>query len=174
MSGVDLRVVRPTRGSVWLALLAAVEITTGSSLAHLAGGGELPDALWLVATGVAAFGAGVVVMQRRVGIVLGAVLAGATQLGMHEAFEAYAAPAAHAHATTSGVDTSMLVAHTAAAVLTVVVWMLHRRAWQVIARALETPRVLIPSRLPVQAQPIVLRNHLWTYVAAGRGPPVLA
>lgn len=173
MSGVDLRVVRPTRGSVWLALLAAVEITTGSSLAHLAGGGELPDALWLVATGFAAFGTGVVVLQRRVGIALGAVLAGAAQLGMHEAFEAYAAPAAHAHNSGTG-DTSMLVAHTAAAVLTVVVWLLHRRAWRVISRALETPRIPIPFRLPVQARPVVPRTELWTYVAAGRGPPVLA
>ncbi|WP_374221697.1 cell division protein FtsQ [Nocardioides luteus] len=173
MSGVDLRVVRPTRGSVWLALLAAVEITTGSSLAHLAGGGELPDALWLVATGFAAFGAGVVVLQRRVGIVLGAVLAGAAQLGMHEAFEAYAAPAAHAHSTGAG-DSSMLVAHAAAAVLTVVVWLLHRRAWQVISRALTTPRTPILLRLLPLTQTIALRNHLWTYVAAGRGPPVLA
>ena len=172
MCGVDLRVVRPTRGSVWLALLAAVEITTGSSLAHLAGGGELPDALWLVATGFAAFGTGVVVLQRRVGIVLGALLAGVAQLGMHEAFEAYATPAAHGH-TSSGGDTSMLVAHTAAAVLTVVVWLLHRRAWRVISRALETTRIPIPSRLLARTQQIVLRNHLWTYVAAGRGPPVL-
>ncbi|MGY0540669.1 cell division protein FtsQ [Nocardioides sp. YJ-D4] len=172
MSGVDLRVVRPIRGSVWLALLAAVEITTGSSLAHLAGGGELPDALWLVATGFAAFGAGIVVLQRRVGIVLGAVLAGAAQLGMHEAFEAYATPAAHMHDSGSG-DTSMLVAHTAAAVLTVVVWLLHRRAWQVISRALTTPPNPIPFRLPVQAQEVVPRTGLWTYVAAGRGPPVL-
>ncbi|MFJ9391893.1 cell division protein FtsQ [Nocardioides sp. NPDC101246] len=173
MCGVDLRVVRPTRGSVWLALLAAIEITTGSSLAHLAGGGELPDALWLVATGFAAFGAGVVVLQRRVGIVLGAVLAGAAQLGMHEAFEAYAAPAAHAHGAGTG-ETSMLVAHTAAAVLTVVVWLLHRRAWQVISRTLTAPRIPISFRQPSPAQPMVLRNHLWTYVAAGRGPPVLA
>ncbi|SDL16971.1 hypothetical protein SAMN05428985_110162 [Nocardioides sp. YR527] len=173
MSGVDLRVVRPTHGSVWLALLAAVEITTGSSLAHLAGGGELPDALWLVATGFAAFGAGIVVLQRRVGIVLGAVLAGAAQLGMHEAFEAYATPAAHMHDSGTG-DTSMLVAHTAAAVLTVVVWLLHRRAWQVISRTLPAPRIPIAFRQPSPAQPMVLRNHLWTYVAAGRGPPVLA
>ena len=173
MSVVDLRVVRPTRGSVWLALLAAIEITTGSSLAHLAGGGELPDALWLVATGFAAFGAGVVVLQRRVGIVLGAVLAGAAQLGMHEAFEAYAAPTAHMHDSGSG-DTSMLIAHAAAAVLTVVVWLLHRRAWQVITRALETPRTPIALRVLPLTQAIVLRNHLWTYVAAGRGPPVLA
>lgn len=173
MSGVDLRVVRPTRGSVWLALLAAVEITTGASLAHLAGGGALPDALWLVATGVAAFGTGVVVLQRRVGIVLGAVLAGAAQLGMHEAFEAYAAPAAHAHDVGTG-ETSMLIAHAAAAVLTVAVWLLHRRAWQVICRALTTTRNPIPFRLLVQAQPVVARTGLWTYVAAGRGPPVLA
>ena len=173
MCGVELRVVRPARGSVWLALLAAIEITTGSSLAHLAGGGELPDALWLVATGSAAFGAGVVVLQRRVGIVLGALLAGAAQLGMHEAFEAYAAPAAHMHNSGAG-DTSMLVAHTAAAVLTVVVWLMHRRAWQVISRALTAPWNPIPFRLPVQAQPVVPRIGLWTYVAAGRGPPILA
>ncbi|WP_179658779.1 cell division protein FtsQ [Nocardioides panzhihuensis] len=173
MSGVDLRVVRPTRGSVWLALLAAVEITTGSSLAHLAGGGELPDALWLAATGFAAFGVGVVVLQRRVGIALGAVLAGAAQLGMHEAFEAYAAPAAHAHNGAAG-EASMLLAHTAAAALTVVVWLLHRRAWRVISHALTTPQVLVPFRLPVQAQPVLPRTGLWTYVAAGRGPPVLA
>jgi hypothetical protein len=173
MARVELRVVRPARGSVWLALLAAIEITTGSSLAHLAGGGELPDALWLVATGFAAFGAGVVVLQRRVGIVLGAVLAGAAQLGMHEAFEAYAAPASHGHSSGTG-DTSMLVAHTAAAVLTVVAWLLHRRAWQVISRALTATRNPVPFRLPVQAQPVVPRTGLWTYVAAGRGPPVLA
>ncbi|MDR7311337.1 hypothetical protein J2S40_002395 [Nocardioides luteus] len=165
--------MRPTRGSVWLALLAAVEITTGASLAHLAGGGMLPDALWLVTTGFAAFGAGVVVLQRRVGIGLGAALAGAAQLGMHEAFEAYAAPAAHAHGSSGG-DSSMLVAHAAAAVLTVAVWLLHRRAWQVISRTLPTPRIAIALRLLVNAQPVVPHTGLWTYVAAGRGPPVLA
>ncbi|MGH3353072.1 MAG: cell division protein FtsQ [Nocardioides sp.] len=161
--------MRPTRGSVWLALLAAIEITTGSSLAHLGGGGQLPDVLWLVATGFAAFSAGVVVLQRRLGIVPGALLAGVAQLGMHEAFEAYAAPAAHAH---GGGSPSMLVAHTAAAVLTVVVWMLHRRAWRVFAQALALPRAVIAARLLAHAQPIVARITLWTYVAAGRGPPV--
>ncbi len=126
-----------------------------------------------MATGVASFGAGVVVQHRRVGSVLWEMIAGAAQLGMHEAFEAYAAPAAHAHEAGSG-EASMLVAHTAAAVLTVVVWLLHRRAWQVISRGFTTPRNPIPFRLPVQAQPVVPRTGLWTYVAAGRGPPVLA
>lgn len=170
MCGVDLKVVRPTRGSVWLALLAAIEITTGSSLAHLAGGGQLPDALWLVATGAAVFGVGVVVLQRRLGIVPGALLAGAAQLGMHELFEAYAAPAVHAH---TGSNPSMLVAHVAAAVLTVAVWMIHRRAWRVIAQAYALPRAVIATRLLPHAQPVVPRVALWTYVAAGRGPPVV-
>ncbi|TQL67892.1 hypothetical protein FB381_1780 [Nocardioides albertanoniae] len=172
MSGVELRVVRPTRGSVWLALLAAIEITTGSSLAHLAGGGQLPDALWLVATGFAVFSVGVVVLQRRLGVIPGALLAGAAQLAMHESFEAYAAPAAHGHAGGSG--SPMLVAHAAAAVLTVVVWLLHRRAWRVVAQRFSLPRPVIAARALPHAQPVVPRTALWTYVAAGRGPPALA
>ena len=171
MSGVDLRVVRPTRGSVWLALLAAVEITTGSGLAHLAGGGEMPDASWLATAAFTAFGTGIVVLQRRLGIIAGALVAGAAQFVMHQAFEAYAAPMGHMH---GGSSPSMLVAHVAAAVLSVVVWILHRRAWRVIARALTRPRVVIPARLLAHAQRVVPRAALWTYVAAGRGPPVLA
>ncbi|NGN93727.1 cell division protein FtsQ [Nocardioides sp. KC13] len=172
---MQLRVVRPTRGSVWLALLATLEITTGAALAHLAAGRTLPSAGWLVAAALAVFGTGVVVLQRRVGLLGGAVLAGLTQLGLHEVFAALAAApgAAHRHAITPGAGEggSMLLAHTCAAVLSVVVWVLHRRALAVVVRRLPMPRVAVAGRLLAEAGHFLPRPALWTDVSPRRGPP---
>jgi hypothetical protein len=169
--------MRPTRGSVWLSLLATLEIMTGAVLAHLAAGGALPSAGWLVAATLAVFGTGVVVLQRRVGIFAGAVLAGLSQLGLHEVFAAFsAAPGAeHHHAVSTSLGSAdgvaMLLAHACAAVLSVVVWVLHRRALAVAVRSLPTPRVPVAGRLLAEVRQIVPRPALWADVPPRRGPP---
>lgn len=174
---MQLRVVRPTRGSVWLSLLATLEIMTGAVLAHLAAGGALPSAGWLAAAALAVFGAGVVVMQRRVGILAGAVLAGLSQLGLHEVFAAFAAAPGTEHHHSVGTSlgsadgAAMLLAHTCAAVLSVVVWVLHRRALAVAVRSLPVPRVAPVGRLLAEAAQFVPRPVLWADVSPRRGPP---
>lgn len=177
MLRVELRVVRPTRGSVWLSLLATLEIMTGAALAHLAAGGTLPSVGWLAAAGLAVFGTGVVVLQRRVGLLAGAVLAGLTQLGLHEVFAAFAAApgAEHHHAVGSSLGSAdgvaMLLAHACAAVLSVVVWVLHRRALAVAVRSLPMPRVAPVGRLLAEVRQIVPRPAPWADVSPRRGPP---
>jgi hypothetical protein len=174
---MELRVVRPTRGSAWLSLLAMLEIMTGAALAHLAAGGALPSAGWLAAAGLAVFGAGVVVLQRRVGLLAGAVLAGLSQLGLHEVFVAVAAApgAEHQHAVGTSLGSAdgvaMLLAHACAAVLSVVVWVLHRRTLAVAVRSLRMPRVAVAGRLLAEAAQFVPRPALWAHVSPRRGPP---
>lgn len=169
---MEVRVVRPTRGSVWLSLLATLEITTGATLAHLAAGGALPSAGWIFAAALAVFGAGIVVLQRRVGILGGAAAAGLSQLGLHEVFAALASPpTGHHH---MGEGPSMLLAHAAAAVLAVLVWVLHRRAFEVVTRRLEIVRVAVSDRQPVTTRHVVPRPALWAYAPPRRGPPALS
>ncbi|MER7605149.1 cell division protein FtsQ [Nocardioides sp. NPDC127503] len=174
---MELRVVRPTRGSVWLSLLATLEIMTGAALAHLAAGGALPSAGWLVAAALAVFGTGVVVLQRRVGLLAGAALAGLSQLGLHEVFAAFAAApgAEHHHAVGTSLGSAdgvaMLLAHACAAVLSVVVWVLHRRALAVAVRSLPRPRIAPVGRLLAEVCQIVPRPVLWADVSPRRGPP---
>ncbi|WP_246088065.1 cell division protein FtsQ [Nocardioides albertanoniae] len=163
--------VRPTRGSVWLSLLATLEITTGAALAHLAAGGELPSAGWLAAAALAVFATGLVVLQRRVGLLGGAVAAGVTQLGLHEVFAALAEPTTtHQHA--SG-QSSMLLAHGAAAVLAVLAWVLHRRAFDVVTRCLPIVRPAARGTQPVMVRHAVPQPGLWAYARPRRGPPAL-
>lgn len=186
MLRVELRVVRPTRGSVWLSLLATLEIMTGATLAHLAAGGTLPGVGWLLAAAVAVFGAGVVVLQRRVGLLCGAGLAGLSQLGLHEVFAALGAGpgAVHQHAAGTSIGpigpigsvgsaggVAMLVAHACATVLCVVVWVLHRRALAVAVRRLPVPRIAVAGRLLAASAPSVPRPAPWVDVSPRRGPP---
>lgn len=174
---MELRVVRPTRGSVWLSLLATLEIMTGAALAHLAAGGALPSAGWLAAAAVAVFGSGLMVLQRRVGLLGGAVAAGLSQLGLHEVFAALSATPGteHHHAVGTSLGSAdgvaMLLAHGCAAVLSVVVWVLHRRALAVAVRSLPMPRVAVAGRLLTEAEQLVPRPALWAHVSPRRGPP---
>lgn len=169
--------VRPTRGSVWLSLLATLEIMTGAALAHLAAGGALPSAGWLAAAALAVFGAGIVVLQRWVGILAGAVLAGLSQLGLHEVFAAFSATpgAEHHHAVGTSLGSAdgaaMLLAHACAAVLSVVVWVLHRKALAVAVRSVPMPRVAVGGRLLGESTQFVPRPALWAHVSPRRGPP---
>ncbi|MDQ4111026.1 MAG: cell division protein FtsQ [Actinomycetota bacterium] len=169
--------VRPTRGSVWLSLLATLEIMTGAVLAHLAAGGVLPSAGWLTTAALAVFGTGVVVLQRRVGLLGGAVLAGLSQLGLHEVFVAFAAApgAEHHHAVGTSISSTdgvaMLLAHACAALLSVVIWVLHRRSLAVAVRSLPMPRVAVAGRLLAEAAQFVPRPALWADVSPRRGPP---
>lgn len=168
---MELRVVRPTRGSAWLSVLATLEIITGAALAHLAAGGAVPSVGWLVAAALAVFAAGLVVLQRRVGLLGGAVAAGLTQLGLHEVFAALAEPTmAHHHAADGS---AMALAHAAAAVLAVLVWTLHRRAFGVVCRRLGAARPARLTRHPALVARAVPRPALWAYARPRRGPPAL-
>ncbi|MBB3091391.1 cell division protein FtsQ [Nocardioides albus] len=171
---MELRVVRPVRGSVWLSLLATLEIMTGAGLAHVAAGGALPGAGWLAAAALAVFGAGIVVLQRRVGLLGGALAAGLSQLALHEVFAAFAAApgAEHQHAA-GAVDGngSMLLAHACAAALSVVVWGLHRKALAVVVRSLPIPRLVVVGTLLAEVQQVVPRPAPWVDVSPRRGPP---
>jgi hypothetical protein len=167
-------VVRPIRGSVWLSVLATTEIMTGAGLAHVAAGGALPSVGWLAAAALAVFGAGIVVLQRRVGLLGGAVAAGLSQLGLHEVFAAFAAApgAQHQHAVgTADGGGPMLLAHACAAVLSVVVWGLHRRALAVVVRNLPIPRLAVVGSLLAEVQQVVPRPAPWVDVSPRRGPP---
>ena len=174
---MELRVVRPTRGSAWLSLLATLEIMTGAALAHLAAGGALPSTGWLVAAALAVFGAGLVVLQRRVGLLGGAALAGLSQLGLHEVFAALSANPGveHQHAVGTSLGSAdgaaMLAAHACAAVLSVAVWVLHRRALAVVVRNLPMPRLAPVGSLLAEVRQFVPRPALWADVSPRRGPP---
>nr|WP_246321864.1 cell division protein FtsQ [Nocardioides panzhihuensis] len=172
-----MRVVRPVRGSVWLSLLATLQIMTGAGLAHVAAGGALPSAGWLAAAALAVFGVGIVVLQRRVGLLGGTLAAGLSQLGLHEVFAAFAAPGAqHQHAVGHIVghadgSASMLLAHACAAVLSVVVWGLHRRALAVVVRSLLVPRLVVVGDLLAEVRQVIPRPAPWVAVSPRRGPP---
>lgn len=171
---VELRVVRPVRGSAWLSLLATLQIMTGAGLAHVAAGGALPSAGWLATAALAVFGTGIVVLQRRVGLLVGTLAAGLSQLGLHEVFAAFAAApgAQHQHAVgTADGSGSMLLAHACAAVLSVLVWGLHRRALAVVVRSLPLPRLAVVGNLLAEVRDVVPRPAPWVAVSPRRGPP---
>ncbi|MBC7278126.1 MAG: cell division protein FtsQ [Nocardioides sp.] len=171
---MELRVVRPVRGSVWLSLLATLQIMSGAGLAHVAAGGALPSAGWLAAAALAVFGMGIVVLQRRVGLLAGTLAAGLSQLGLHEVFAAFAAApgAQHQHAVGAADGSGpMLLAHACAAVLSVIVWGLHRRALAVVVRRLPIPRLAVVGDLLAEVRQVVPRPAPWVAVSPRRGPP---
>jgi hypothetical protein len=133
----------------------------------------------LVATAVTTFGLGVAVLQHRIGLLSGALLAGAAQFGAHQAFEALAAAPAshHAPATmapTGHSDHLMWLAHLSAAVLTLLVWSVRCRLWSVLTRVIAAvgpaPVARIASLTPAPARRVA------DVLTAGslRGPPMAA
>lgn len=159
------------------ATLVALESVAALALAHLAGGGEVLDPWWLVAFGVLVYAASGIVLRGRAGIrVALPVLLAAQVLG--HAWLAALSPGAHAgheHATQGflGLTSSMLAAHVVAAAVTGAMWVLRRRAVEVLLQWSDTGRLPLPTgrapRLSATAVRVADRWHART--APTRGPP---
>ncbi|MBM7519366.1 hypothetical protein [Nocardioides nitrophenolicus] len=145
-----LTVRRTPRARVRLsATLGSLESVTALVVAHLAAGGELPSAWWLAGFAVLVYAASGVVLRERAGIrvVLPALLA-AQVLG--HAWLVALAPHAHPgheHAASAflGLTPAMLGAHLLAATVTGAMWVLRRRAVEVLLRWTEPGVVPVPA-----------------------------
>ena len=159
----------------------AVASTVLALTAHVAGGGSAPSTgLGLVAT-VALGTAATAVADRRASVGGMFVVVGAGQLVLHGLLAALS-PAAHSHATVPVVPGSaMLVAHSAAAVLTALLLARADAAVFAVARAvgLVLPRATTvlaappaPLRFLVPPRPVpVTVRVLLARVLPRRGPP---
>jgi hypothetical protein len=118
------------------AALASLESVTALVLAHLAAGGELPAPWWLALFAALVYGAGGLVLRRRVSIRVMLPLLLAAQLLGHAWLVTLAphAHAGHAHASSAllGLTPAMLAAHAVAGVVTGAMWSLRRRAVDVL------------------------------------------
>lgn len=159
------------------AALGSLESVTALVVAHGAAGGEVPSSWWLAAFGLLVYAAGGLVLRHRVSIrvVLPALLAAqvighgwlvALSPGVHPG---------HEHATSAflGLTPGMVAAHLAAAAVTGLMWVLRRRAVEVLLHwtepgvvPLPRPRALHPgSPRPARTG----RAH--RALAPTRGPP---
>lgn len=173
-----LTVRRAPRSRVRLsATLGSLESVTALVLAHVVAGGEVPSVWWLVAFATLVYGAGSVVLRERarVRVVLPALLA-AQVLG--HAWLVTLAPdvhPGHEHATSAilGLTPAMLVAHTLAAAVTGAMWLLRRRAVEVLLRWTEPGVVPLPAvrraRAVAPRTTRTAREH--RALAPPRGPP---
>lgn len=173
-----LTVRRAPRSRVRLsATLGSLESLTALVLAHLAAGGELPSVGWLAAFAVLVYGASSVVLRERAGIrvVLPALLA-AQVLG--HAWLVALAPElhpGHEHATAAvlGLTPAMVGAHLLAAAVTGAMWVLRRRAVEVLLRWTDPGVVPLPSARPLRStaprRARAAREH--RALAPTRGPP---
>jgi hypothetical protein len=173
-----LTVRRAPRSRVRLsATLGSLESVTALVLAHLAAGGEVPSVGWLAAFAVLVYGASTVVLRERasVRVVLPGLLA-AQVLG--HAWLVALAPAqhpGHEHAASAflGLTPVMLGAHLLAAVVTGVMWVLHRRAVEVLLGW--TEQGVVPPPAPRRTGPPALRRTRTARehraLAPTRGPP---
>ncbi|MBM0125553.1 hypothetical protein [Pimelobacter simplex] len=173
-----LTVRRAPRSRVRLsATLGSIESVTALVLAHLAAGGELPSVGWLAAFAVLVYAASGVVLRDRAGIrvVLPALLA-AQVLG--HAWLVALGPDLHAdheHVTTAvlGLSPAMLGAHLLAAAVTGGMWVLRRRAVEVLLRWTDPGVVPLPVarrlRPTAPRRARTAREH--RALAPTRGPP---
>jgi hypothetical protein len=159
------------------ATLGSLESVTALVLAHLAAGGELPSAGWLVAFAVLVYGASSVVLRERarIRVVLPALLA-AQVLG--HAWLVTLAPdlhPGHEHVTSAflGLTPAMLGAHLAAAAVTGTMWVLRRRAVEVLLHRTDGGVVPLPvvrrAAAPTPRCGRTAREH--RALAPTRGPP---
>lgn len=173
-----LTVRRAPRSRVRLsATLGSLESVTALALAHLAAGGEVPSVGWLAAFAVLVYAASSVVLRERAGIrvVLPALLV-AQVLG--HAWLVTLAPAqhpGHEHAMSAflGLTPAMLGAHLVAAVVTGAMWVLRRRAVEVLLHWTEPGVVPLPAvrraDAPAPRRTRTAREH--RALAPTRGPP---
>lgn len=171
-------------------LLTTAEIVLGTTVAHTVAGGQLPSLLWL-----AGLTAVVYAVSWRLDTTKPASLGGliacasavtAAQFGLHAALAGIAHPE-HVHGaahTTAGdlsalelsaleLSAPMIAAHTASALLTLLVWRIRRRALQVVLDW-NNIRAALP-RTPGAASTDTIEStsssRYWTTRAPRRGPP---
>ncbi len=162
------------------ATLGGLESVTALVVAHLAAGGELPPPVWLAAFAAIVYAASSVVLRERapIRIVLPGLLA-AQVLG--HAWLVTLAPAQHSghlHATDTllGLTPAMVGAHLLAAGVTGLMWVVRRRAVEVLVRWAEPGVVAQPASrraaTPSQRRGRTAREH--RALAPTRGPPARA
>lgn len=164
------------------AAIGSLESVAALALAHIAAGGTSPDPVWLLAFGVLGYAASVVVLRERASIRVVLPVLAAGQVFGHAWLVAlapgvHAAHATHAHDAGAflGLSPAMLGAHAVAAVVTATMWVLRRRAVEVVLCWAEP---LAPALVELRrtassgwlAAPML--QHLRS-VAPIRGPPVL-
>ncbi|MCR1782680.1 hypothetical protein KVF89_09065 [Nocardioides carbamazepini] len=168
----------PRRHVALLATLGSLESVTALVLAHLAAGGAVPSVWWLAVFAALVYAAGGLVLRGRASIRL--VLPGlvAAQLLGH-AWLVALAPEAHGHghpmSALLGLTPAMLVAHLVAAAVTGTMWMLRRRAVEVLLRWTDPGVVPVPVLRRIRAAtPRRLRTAQHARaLAPTRGPPRL-
>jgi hypothetical protein len=173
MFPVTMVLVRPTRGSVPRAAWAAAEVTFLSATAHTIAGGQLPTPDLLAALGIPVFALGILFLQHRLSLRTAVVAALAAQYGLHLAMAELAVPAAHAHHA-AGLTPAMALAHGIGAVALVGIWLVRRRAWEVVAT---WPAIWCTPARATHAVPIPSvhsSTRVWLSPATRRGPPLAA
>ncbi|WP_183096084.1 hypothetical protein [Nocardioides stalactiti] len=159
--------------------IAAVESTTALAVAHTAAGGELPSGGWLLAVAGAVYGASLLVLRGRapVRVVLPALVG--LQVVLHAWLVALTAGGGthpHAEGTGSvlGLGWPMVLAHVVAGLVAGAVWLLRRRAVDVLLgwHAVAALPVAIRSWCgPRRSSPLPAGRDV--IVLPTRGPPPL-
>lgn len=170
---VPRRAVRLSAG------LASAETTTALAIAHTAAGGVLPSAGWLLAIAATTYGASVLVLRGRVPVrVMVPALVG-LQILLHAWLVALTAGSglhehgAEAAASFVGLSWPMLLAHGGAGLVAALVWLVRRRAVDVLLGWVDQPAPPVPFRAAAvvrRALPNPARRDL--SAVPTRGPPV--
>jgi len=185
---LTVRVV-PRRGSLLRAVLATLEIMTGTLLAHAWAGGALPSPAWIALMGVLVAGGTLLVHRGRVPLAVAVPTLAVVQLLLHCWLVALVPTASMPGMSMSGMShgagghglgelglsAPMLLAHLVSAALTALVWSVRRRAVEVLLTWARAPRVPVPSFQPVVGllvpSYVVVEGLLC--IAPRRGPPAL-
>ncbi len=159
-----------------LATLGSLESVTALVLAHTIAGGAVPSLWWLTAFAALVYAAGGLVLRgrARIRVVLPALVV--AQLLGH-AWLVTLAPEAHGHGHAMpallGLAPGMLAAHLVAAAATGTMWVLRRRAVEVLLRWTD-PGVVPPPvgrRAPATASARPRTAQHERTLAPTRGPP---
>lgn len=171
---LTVRVV-PRAGATLRAAAASVLVLGVLAVGHVWAGGELPSPVWLALMGITVFGAGLVVLHRRVPARAAVPLLVAAQLLLHAWLTALAPMAHHDHGhSVAAMTLPMLTVHVAGGVLTAVVWRLAARAVEVVVSwvRLALPPVPPARRAPAPVlAPAALARRFVVAAAPRRGPP---
>jgi hypothetical protein len=181
MSRVISVLVRPAPGAVARAAIGTVEITGASCAAHWLAGGMLPSVAWVVASAVPIFGIGILLNRGRLSLPAALVAAAGGQVLMHLMLAD--GTASHLHgggsmspSMASSMGTSatlpMVAAHAVGALLTVALWSVRRRVWDVLVGVSRVRLVTFRRLAPWSTSSVGrLDAHLEWIALRLRGPP---
>lgn len=167
--------VLPRRGVLLRAALATIEIMTVLVVAHTWAGGELPGLGWMAAVGALVLAAGAGVLRGKVPLRVAVPALVGMQLLLHCWMSVLTTEPAmvHQHGPHLGLSWQMLLAHAAGGVVTAVVWVLRRRAVEVLLSWSDVGLMPVPTLLRSVARYAPLLPLRRPLVAAPlRGPPV--